>query len=153
MRLLTYLHGQLPVFTERPWEIWTPDEPTSHPLPVGQIIAPYRFYEEVGEPPIFGIWFSEDDDVRTLARRNIGVIAVRFPSFKDGRGYTTAALLRERFDWQGPLLAFGDVLLDQLDMLARVGFDHFALRADQQEQHAIAQFYQYTARAQKAWRG
>lgn len=58
-------------------------------------------------------------------------IAVSFPKFTDGRGYSSAALLRTRLHYRGPLRAVGDVLVDQLYLMARAGFDEFALRADQ----------------------
>ena len=59
------------------------------------------------------------------------LIAVNFPSFQDGRGYSTARLLRERYGFKGELRAVGDVLLDELFYMSRVGFDAFALRDDQ----------------------
>ena len=59
------------------------------------------------------------------------LIAINFPSFQDGRGYSTARLLRERFGFRGELRAVGDVLLDELFYMSRVGFDAFVLRDDQ----------------------
>ena len=61
------------------------------------------------------------------------LIAVNFPQFTDGRGYSTARLLRERYGWSGELRAIGDVLRDQLFYLSRCGFDSFLLA---EEQHA-----------------
>lgn len=59
------------------------------------------------------------------------LVAAHFPIFRDGRSFSTAALLRDRFAWQGEIRAIGDVLIDQLLQGARVGFDSFALRPDQ----------------------
>lgn len=56
------------------------------------------------------------------------LIAVRFPSFTDGRGYSIARLLRERLGFRGELRAVGDIARDQLHYLARCGFDSFELR-------------------------
>ena len=53
----------------------------------------------------------------------IGALAVRFPKFVDGRGFSLARLLRERHGWTGELRAVGDVAWDQLDAFCRVGFD------------------------------
>jgi len=66
------------------------------------------------------------------------LIAVEFPSFKDGRGFSTAFLLRSRFGYRGDLRAVGDVLVDQLWFLRRVGFSSFVLRADQEPETAVA---------------
>jgi uncharacterized protein (DUF934 family) len=70
-------------------------------------------------------------------------IAIAFPKFTDGRGYSSATLLRTRLGYRGPLRAVGDVLVDQLYLMARVGIDEFALRADQSvaaARRALAQF-------------
>ncbi len=67
-----------------------------------------------------------------LARlENIDRVEIMFENFTDGRGYSTAKLLRERFGWQGKLRAIGDITVDQLGYLARCGFDSFSLRDDQ----------------------
>jgi len=65
------------------------------------------------------------DDIATLP-----LIAVDFPQFTDGRGYSTARLLREKYGFKGELRAVGDVLRDQLYYLSASGFNAFALRAD-----------------------
>ena len=51
------------------------------------------------------------------------VIALTFPSFKDGRAYSSARLLRDRFGYEGELRAVGNVLRDQFQFMARCGFD------------------------------
>ena len=79
-------------------------------------------------------------------------MAVDFPIFRDGRGYSTAALLRERFSWEGELRAIGDVLIDQLLPLARIGFDSFAIRNDQHPDVALAQFNSVAYVFQNDWR-
>jgi uncharacterized protein (DUF934 family) len=55
------------------------------------------------------------------------VIAVAFPQFTDGRGYSHARLLRERYRYGGELRAIGDVARDQLYYLAQCGFDGFQI--------------------------
>jgi len=70
----------------------------------------------------------------------LALIGVEFPKFTDGRGYSTAVLLRSRHGWRGELRALGDVLQDQLFALRRVGFDSFALRAGRDPQAALAGF-------------
>jgi uncharacterized protein (DUF934 family) len=67
-------------------------------------------------------------------------ISINFPKFSDGRGYSTARLLRERYGYTGELRAVGDVLIDQLFFMKRCGFDTFALRDDQEVDVALAAF-------------
>jgi uncharacterized protein (DUF934 family) len=55
------------------------------------------------------------------------VIALEFPKFRDGRAYSYARLLRERYGYKGELRAVGDVLLEQLFFMLRTGFDAFEL--------------------------
>ncbi|MDQ7730173.1 DUF934 domain-containing protein [Halomonas sp. SpR8] len=64
-------------------------------------------------------------------------IAVDFPAFTDGRGYTIARLLRERYGYSGEVRAVGDVLVDQLDYMRRCGFNAMALRDDQHPEDAL----------------
>ena len=79
----------------------------------------------------------------------LALIAVRFPKFTDGRGYSIARVLR-RLGWQGELRAVGDVLRDQLFYMTRCGFDAFALRADQDAQAALTAFSDFSAPYQPA---
>ncbi len=75
-------------------------------------------------------------------------ISINFPKFADGRGYSAARLLRERFAYKGELRATGDVLIDQLYLMKRCGFDTFALRDDQIIEDAIAAFSTFTVNYQ-----
>jgi len=99
-----------------------------------------------------GLLVSPSDDVRAIAG-DIGrfaLVAVHFPKFNDGRGYSSARLLRERLGFAGELRAVGDVLRDQLFLLARCGFDSFALRADQDPVAALSGFRDFSVRYQAA---
>lgn len=78
-----------------------------------------------------------DTDPRNLALDGVDRIDLQFPKFTDGRAYSQAFLLRRRLGFQGELRATGDVLVDQLQLLQRSGFDSAVLRADQNV--AIAQ--------------
>ena len=71
-------------------------------------------------------------------------ICVDFPKFADGRGYSAARLLREKYGFKGELRAVGDVLIDQLFYMMRCGFSTFALREDQILEDAIAAFSTWT---------
>ena len=58
-------------------------------------------------------------------------ICLNFPKFTDGRAYSQAALIRGRYAYGGAVIATGDVLVDQVLQMARCGFTHAILRADQ----------------------
>jgi len=80
------------------------------------------------------------DDVLALEGRigNAALISVDFHRIGDGRGYSHAYLLRQRLRYAGRLRATGAVTADQVFAMARVGFDSFALRADQSAETALA---------------
>lgn len=78
------------------------------------------------------------------------LIAIDFPRFTDGRGYTSARLLRDRFRFEGELRAVGDVLRDQLFYMARCGFDSFALKAGKDVEGALAAFLEFSVTYQAA---
>ena len=105
-----------------------------------------------------GVWFAADDDILKHADlieegKNLWpVVGAHFPIFRDGRSFSTAALLRDRFQWQGEVRAIGDVLIDQLLQGARVGFDAFELRADQSLDIGLKQFDLFGVTTQNSWR-
>ena len=82
------------------------------------------------------------DDPRSLAERLPGlkVIAVNFPKYGDGRGYSIGRLLRERYGYKGELRAIGVVARDHLQLMAQCGFDAFQLREGEDAQAALAAF-------------
>lgn len=87
-----------------------------------------------------GVWLGPEDEPEELASAlaSLPVIAVQFPSFTDGRGYSQGRILRERMGYAGDLRATGDILRDQIYLLHRCGFSSFALRADQSPEEALA---------------
>ncbi|MGM8063155.1 DUF934 domain-containing protein [Vogesella indigofera] len=84
-------------------------------------------------------WLAPDADLSLLlpVLAQLPLIAIDFPAFTDGRGYSIARLLRERYGYQGELRAIGDVQRDQLAYLAQVGFTAFAIRDDRPAQAAL----------------
>ena len=89
-----------------------------------------------------GLWLEPDDDPAAAAadRELFELIAVNFPRFTDGRGYSIARFLRERHGYRGELRAVGDVQRDQLFYLMRCGFDAFALNAAEDPAEVSAAF-------------
>lgn len=71
-----------------------------------------------------------DDDARALIPHldRLALIEIAFPKFRDGRGYSSARILREA-GYTGELRAQGDVLVDQIAFMKRCGFDSFAPEA------------------------
>ena len=93
-----------------------------------------------------GVWLKPDDEPSALATdfAVLPLIAVHFPAFTDGRGYSTARLLRERYGYTGKLRAIGDVLRDNIFYLSRVGFDAIALRDSEDAKEALSAFKDFT---------
>ena len=89
-----------------------------------------------------GLWFDANEGPEAVSDdlSRFQLIAVNFPKFGDGRAYSIARLLRERYGYKGELRAIGDVLHDHLTFMAQCGFDAFALREDQDPQEALAAF-------------
>jgi uncharacterized protein (DUF934 family) len=69
-----------------------------------------------------------DDLVPYLDR--LAAVALVFPTFRDGRAYSQARLLRERHGYDGELRATGQVLRDQFVFMSRAGFDAFEVKKD-----------------------
>ena len=113
-------------------------------LPDGKLIVPLNVWlaqadaiTERNQP--VGVWLDSNQDPADIADAidAFAVIAVNFPKFTDGRGYSIATLLRSRYGFKGELRAIGDVLRDQVFYLQRVGFNAFAVRADKDIHDAL----------------
>jgi uncharacterized protein (DUF934 family) len=74
-----------------------------------------------------GVRIEPDQEVEVLAYDlpRLAVVALAFPKYRDGRAYTSARLLRERFGYRGQVRAVGDVLQEQAGFMVRCGFDAF----------------------------
>ena len=116
-------------------------------LPAGPLLVPLAVWnarkaelQARGTP--LGIWLDVTEGPEAIAADlgSLAVIGVNFPKFTDGRGYSTARLLRERFGYTGELRAIGDVLHDQLFLMARCGFDAFALKEGKDVAKAVNAF-------------
>lgn len=105
------------------------------------------------------VWLPSDADPAALAADTdaLPLIAVDFPAFTDGRGYSIGRLLRDRYGFKGELRAIGDILRDQLFALAECGFDAFDIRADRDAAAALAgladfpSIYATTSRTPQPW--
>ncbi len=97
-----------------------------------------------------GVWLDSHEDPAAIAENlaSLAVVGINFPTFKDGRGYSTAYLLRQRFGFKGELRALGDVQRDQLYYMKRVGFDAFQLKAGASIEDALTAFNDFTVNYQ-----
>jgi uncharacterized protein (DUF934 family) len=77
----------------------------------------------------FGVLIKPADDVTRLEPYlyRLEIVAVAFPAFNDGRAFSHASLLRQRLGYANELRAVGDVLIDQIPLMLRVGIDSFAV--------------------------
>lgn len=98
-----------------------------------------------------GVWLKSDELPEQIeALSELPLVAIDFPKFGDGRGYTSARLLRERHGYEGEVRAVGDVLRDQLFYMARCGFDAFALKPGKDIEGALEAFEDFSLSYQAA---
>ena len=98
-----------------------------------------------------GIRVAANEDLEVILEDldYLQVIALDFPKFADGRNYSKARLLRERYGFDGELRATGDILRDQLFYLERCGFNAFEL-AEGDAERALLGFQDFSVTYQTA---
>jgi uncharacterized protein (DUF934 family) len=76
-----------------------------------------------------GVWLDSDESPKDLADSlgQLALVACNFPAFNDGRAFSYARLLRERYGYVGQIRAIGEVLLEQISFMVRSGFDAFEI--------------------------
>jgi uncharacterized protein (DUF934 family) len=116
-------------------------------IPSGRIIVPAPLWlarreELLARVDEIAVSLAPTFEVEALADdvSKFALIVIEFPKFADGRGYSTARLLRERYAYRGELRAVGDVGRDQLFFLSRVGFDAFLIPEGRNATAALASF-------------
>lgn len=122
------------------------------------LIAPLALLQARGDELLerigrTGVLLQPNDDPAAIAGtlRRLALVALNFPKFGDGRGYSGARLLRERYGFRGELRAVGDVLRDQLLFMRRCGFNAFELREDQDPVEALTAFGELTEQYQASY--
>jgi uncharacterized protein (DUF934 family) len=122
----------------------------SGPVVVSLALWRAKRYELVLRREPVGVWLQPDDDPEEIAAdlARFALVAVHFPKFADGRGYSTAVLLRTRYGYKGELRAIGDVGRDQLFLLKRCGFDSFALAPHRDPEAAVGSLNDFSLRYQ-----
>ncbi|MDB5436556.1 MAG: hypothetical protein JWR47_2813 [Phenylobacterium sp.] len=101
-------------------------------VPPGDVIISLTRFQSEGEALLsesraVGVRLESHEEVEALAYDlpQLSVVALAFPKFGDGRAYSYARLLRERFGFKGEVRAVGDVLREQAGFMVRCGFDAF----------------------------
>ncbi len=135
----------MPVLKDRHWLDAPPQvleamdataDPASQIVPLDDYLACLEAQRAVPA----GLWLDGDREPEPLlpVLDRVELIAIRLPVFNDGRAYSLARILRDRYRFDGDLRAIGDVLVDQVFYLQRCGFSSFALREDQDRERALA---------------
>jgi len=126
-------------------------------VPGGNIIVPFAYWLENREALSsregrLGVCIDGDNDIQEVVKdiEHFDLIALDFPAFADGRSYTHARLLRDRYNFEGELRAVGDVLRDQLFFMQRCGINSFQLREDKDMQDALNAFTELSVKYQTA---
>ena len=170
-QVIRFGKGSKPVLVPNEWQVWNGEQDEGG-IPdrehgAHKVLVPLHWWithhqdgdiiKRANQGEI-GVWFAADEDVLKHAdiieagKKVWPLVAAHFPVFRDGRSFSTAALLRDRLNWQGEIRAIGDVLIDQLLQGARVGFDSFELRPDQNLDIGLSQFNLFTVTTQNSWR-
>lgn len=111
---------------------WQKIEQPDSGLPDGKLLLPMQYWLQnrqqlAARNGSVGIWIDSHEEVEALgdAAQTLPVIGIHFPKFADGRGFSTARLLRERYSYKGEVRAIGPFIRDQLFYMKRCGFDAF----------------------------
>lgn len=135
------------------WELLPPD---AAPPASGDVIVSLKQWNAWSAAPsersgsVAMVLHSDERPEQIERLERLPLIAIDFPKFGDGRGYTNARLLRERLSYRGELRAVGEVLRDQLFYMHRCGIDSFALKAGKDIEGALSAFDDFSVAYQAA---
>ena len=123
----------------------------------GDWIIPFNYWKVNRERLVrhkgkLAVCLNGDDDPEELSGflQHQELVALEFPKFTDGRCYSHARVLRERFAYRGEIRAVGDVLRDQLYFMQRCGIDSFQVREDKDAEDALKGLAGFTVKYQAA---
>jgi uncharacterized protein (DUF934 family) len=129
MPKLIKLHGHGAEWAEDAFVALEDDAPAPE---VGGVLVSLARFQADGDAWLssgrtVGVRLAPDEAVEGLAYDlpRLSLVALTFPKFRDGRAYSAASLLRERYGFAGEVRAVGDVLREQAHFMARCGFDAF----------------------------
>lgn len=130
---------------------WTRVDTDSDSLPAGDIVVHHATWQQrqaelIDHQGAIGVWFDGNEEIENFVDTiiNVPLIAINFPKFVDGRGFSVARLLRERYGYTGELRAVGHFIRDQLFLLQRCGFNAFQFDHDIDLQQAAKSLSDFT---------
>ncbi|WP_341938437.1 DUF934 domain-containing protein [Marinimicrobium sp. C2-29] len=126
---------------ENDWTLMAkPDgEPAEASVPEGKVIVPLKVWQAQKDTlksrDSLGVWLDTDETADELGEeaREFPLVAVNFPAFADGRAFTTARMIRERYGFEGELRAVGYFLAEQANYLRRCGVNALDFGEDRQQ--------------------
>ena len=117
---------------------WLILDDSAETLPSGNILLSLEQWQQFSDQLSqhngeLGLWLEGNAEIDAVidSLKQLSLIAIKFPKFVDGRGFSLARLLRERYNYNGELRAIGEFIRDQLYLLKRCGFNAFQLTEDQ----------------------
>lgn len=153
-RIIKLGHGVI----EDPWlRLSAADATADTLLPETSLVVPLLLWQTRREELLqrelpVGVWLAPDQHPQSIRDdlNSLQLMAIEFPVFSDGRGYSSARILRDQYGYSGELRAIGDVLCDQLFLMRRCGFDCFELRADRDASAALSRLNDFSHAYQHA---
>ena len=134
-------------------DTWTLIEECESPdaLPQGNIIVTLPIWQKHAntlkqrKTPL-GVLLASDEEPESIKDdlSELALVAINFPKFADGRGYSSAYELRSHLNFKGEIRAVGDVLRDQIFQMERCGFNSFAIREDRSIEDALNAFNDFS---------
>jgi uncharacterized protein (DUF934 family) len=122
--------------TQDQWQLVAAD---ATEVPTGAVILPLALWQEhkanlQGRDQL-GVWLNSDESPQLIADdlKQLNIVAINFPAFADGRGFSYARELNDRHHFTGEIRAIGGFIRDQLFYLKRCGFTTFALENTDQQ--------------------
>ena len=102
-------------------------------------IMPLAIFLNLRKPTDMGVWLQAGEEVERISGTlsEIPVVALNYPTFTDGRAYSSANILRRKYHYKGEIRAIGDVRIDQLEQMSRCGFDAYQLDENQDIEKAL----------------
>jgi len=127
--------------TESPFELVDTENAD---IKANNVLLPLAFFLEnsaaiKGRNDI-GVWIDAGEDVEDIEAvvNQLPIIALNFPTFGDGRAYSSANILRRKFGYKGEIRAVGDVRRDQLEQMLSCGINAFEMAAGQDLEKSLS---------------
>jgi len=119
----------------------TPSGSSNEAMPLEGFLA-WAEHDSAGERGVI-IEPGETVDRLQAVLHRAAYVAISFPKFSDGRGYSHARRLRKNMEYSGPIVSFGDVLRDQLMHMQRCGMSAYMMREDQDLEASLEVFERF----------